>query len=304
MLSCLSPCFSRENREDIDVFHDALENAFELDAQDSQFAGFESDLGGQRPLVVEYITEANNNSGWSLAHASEPLEVSYRHERGSGIHSIKLRFDLDFPIDRVFAMGWEFELLDTWNPYAIDPTIVDRESDEEMAVYCAIWLPWPFSPRELCVQIKTADRLHDHGCYFVRIHDAEHENEVPKKSAGKGKRRRERASIVKGSCALVYPAFSRKEGGELRPKTKVLICCHCNPLVLAPPNWLVNFILRLMAPTIFRHLVKALRNAYGALDDSPRESPYAERVHTKKMYAKMRDRVEEVFVIQSSSSTL
>jgi len=293
MLSCLPRFSPRDwdddgNDDDDDslarrdtIWHDALESpSFD-----------EEELAC--PLEKGFA-EARPDKGWLLAHASEPLEVSYRHERGSGVHSLKVEAELDFPIDRVFAMGWEFELFDAWNPFAIDPTIVRRrESDDgdgdamEMTVCCACWLPWPFSPRGLCVRIKTTDRLEDRGCYFQQIHDVEYENEA---AATDGRVKRERASVVKGSFVSFSPIRSATQDGS--GSTKVLICGHFDPYMMAPPQWLVTFVLRLMTPVVFQHLVKALKKAYSPSAESP--STHAKRVRTKSLYADMRDRVQEV----------
>ena len=78
---------------------------------------------GREDFDLRLLESRGESAGYTVAHASRP-RVSYRHVKGTKVHSVKLEMDLDFSVDRVWAMGWEFELLDTWNPYSIEPTIV------------------------------------------------------------------------------------------------------------------------------------------------------------------------------------
>ena len=300
--------------EEEDVFFDCLENAFEVETalwedkrNNNSVAGFldecedDEDGGDQQEesarrkklLAVTSLLEetVTRNEGYCRVHESHP-KISYRHVRGTATHSVKYEAEHDFSADKVFAMGWEFNFLDTWNPFAIEPTILQAEGDRTMTLYCAVWLPWPFHPRELYVFIEVSDVLDEHKCYVVTIRDIEYENKLPEslhRVDSNKRRKRERCSILNGSCAVVYPLGSDlKEAGKgKKGRTRVLISCHADPLILAPPNWLVNFILKLMAPTIYRSLEKALRRVYSA--DSP--APYAEIVKEKEMYSKMRHRI-------------
>ena len=83
----------------------------------------------------------------------------------------------------------------------------------------------------------------------------------------------------------------------LLDKSRLLISAHCDPLVFCPPNWLVNFVLKLMAPTIYRSLVKALNKAY-LVDPT---SPYKDRVKQKQIYSGMRTRIAESKAIECPS---
>ncbi|QDZ24751.1 PH domain-containing protein [Chloropicon primus] len=240
--------------------------------------------------------ETEDPHGYTVAHQARP-KVSYRHLRGSKVHSVKLEMDLDFPLERVWAMGWEFDLLDTWNPYAIEPKVLTTENDQELTLNTAVWLPWPFHPRELYVHVKWYDLLEEQGCFFVTLHDIEYENKLKesyildREDNGRGepkkKRKRERAALLKGSCAWVWP--ERDPENSCSRKTRVLFSMHADPLVFSPPNWLVNFVLKLMAPTIYKTLVKALHEIYG----KGSSSEYPRRVGAKKLYTVLRERVEK-----------
>jgi hypothetical protein len=252
--------------------------------------------GGQEADIDQDEVE-----GYTLVCKSNP-RIWYRHVKGTPVHSIKYEAEYDFSADKVYAMGWEFNYLDTWNPFAIEPAILQTDGDHAMVLYCAIWLPWPFHPREVFVQIRSSDHLDDHGCYLVTIHDVEYENKLaeslrpvdPSKGGKvKGrKRERDRCSILEGSCASVWPLKGKRDEEDPKcsssssSRTRVVISCHTDPLVLAPPVWLVNFVLRLMAPTIHKSLLKALQKAYS--DKS--SAPFSEIVRQRTLYSKMRRR--------------
>ena len=265
--------------------------------------------------------DENRFEGYTLVSKSNP-KIWYRHVKGTPIHSIKYEAEYDFSADKVYAMGWEFNYIDTWNPFAIEPAILQKDGDHAMVLYCAIWLPWPFHPREVFVQIRSSDHLDEHGCYLVTIHDVEYENKlaeslrpavVEESSAGEGKgkrvgakakggkkRDRERCSILEGSCAAVWPmrADWKDPNGSTATKkssnnnhssssrTRVVISCHTDPLVFSPPVWLVNFVLKLMAPTIHKSLLKALQKAYSEKS----KTPFREIVRQRALYSKMRRR--------------
>ena len=279
--------------EDGEAWFDALENAFEVDHSNQAGSGtWDECRRGSAAEAGIYLSRVDTDSAtYTVAHTSHP-KVSYRHVKGTTVHSVLLDMELDYPVDRVWAMGWEFEYLDTWNPFAIEPTVLDNDGDRTLVLYFAVWLPWPFHPRENYIHVKWSDALDEHGCFFVTLHDIEFENKLAESYGGgskerpsKKKKKRERASILKGSSAWVWPV---REGGG--GKSRVLFSVHADPLVFSPPNWLVNFVLKLMAPTIYKALQKALHKVY--VEDP--HSPYARRVQEKELYHTMRERLCQV----------
>mmetsp|Transcript_7473 Transcript_7473/g.19191 ORF Transcript_7473/g.19191 Transcript_7473/m.19191 type:complete len:414 (-) Transcript_7473:47-1288(-) len=211
---------------------------------------------------------------------SEGPRLMYRHLKGTTVHSLKWEAEYKFSTDQLLAFGREFNYFDTWNPYAIDPMFIKERGDFCMTVYCAVWFPWPFSPRELVVTAEVADMLDEHGCWFVSLYDAKIDETVADflKEVRQGKPKRERVAILEGSCAMLYPT---EEGN-----TKVFMGVHGDPLVFVPPNWLINFVLKLMAPTVHRSLLDALQKVYVKETDGP----YPKMLRSREIYAKMRSR--------------
>jgi len=212
---------------------------------------------------------------YTIAYQKDP-KIMYRHHRGTRVHSLKVQACYDFRSDEVLAMGREFDYMATWNPFARDPRVVREEGDLSFTIYTGIWLPWPFTEREIVTRCEIADMVDEHGCYVFKLEDVEKEE-----SFNQSQKKRERISMLPGSGALLYPD---------EDKTRILIVHHVvDPLIIAPPNWLINFVLSMMAPAVHRALQNALFKAY-MLTDKSSKSPYAQKLTERDLYKKMQSR--------------
>jgi len=221
----------------------------------------------------------------------EPLRILYKHEHGGTAHSIKIKISLDHSVSHVISIAYEWDLLKDWNKYAIDPIKFELQNPLECAVYGAQWMMPPFKDFQSLLHTSGYDLSEEHGCLFIAIQNFDprnfvagdgHENiKLPDKA-----RRRKTIDFHQGSNICLRPVFG--ENGS--SKTEAYLTVHLDPHIPFVPESLVNFVLHMLAPYLFRQINNILIRIF----DDP-TLKYADRIESQPdVYGVIDAAVEEI----------
>lgn len=64
---------------------------------------------------------------------------------------------LNCPLELLLSLAAEYDLMSSWNKYALDPTVLAEPTFWEKYVYSGVWLPFPFPHMDLTVRGKGWD---------------------------------------------------------------------------------------------------------------------------------------------------
>eukprot|EP00890_Picochlorum_soloecismus_P003075 jgi/Picsp_1/3769/NSC_06604-R1_protein len=195
--------------------------------------------------------------GYKLVR-KEPLRILYKHEKGGTAHSIKIKISLDHTVSHIISIAYEWDLLKDWNKYAMDPMKFDLDRPLECVVYGAQWMMPPFKDFQSLLHTSGYDLSEEHGCLFIAIKNFDPSNFVP----GEGQEniklpdkanRRKTVDFHRGSNICLRPVF-----GKNKPRTEASLTVHLDPHIHLVPESLVNFVLHIFAPYLFRQINNTL----------------------------------------------
>jgi len=100
--------------------------------------------------VLQLIEELEDDQGWSLVsqHEDGNVQVFYRNENSTPVHSIKMQGIIDSPALNLMAVMNEHTLYDTWIPLLREVQLVKHISRYRKVIYLSAYLPWPISSRD------------------------------------------------------------------------------------------------------------------------------------------------------------
>jgi len=198
-------------------------------------------------------------TGFHVARDRDGLLVHYRHEPGTQVHSIRFESEFDFPAEQLLALAREFDTVKSWNKFMSESTILSEISPAEVWVYAAVWLPFPFSQRDLVMHCTGVDLLEEEGCFVVLCDSPEDTDPVAAEAIPRGAASRERVRNLPGSCIKLVPLPPTKDG-QLRCRAVMMV--HNDPDMPNVPSFLVNFALNVLSPFVYHKTISVLKDAF------------------------------------------
>ncbi|PRW59375.1 START-like domain [Chlorella sorokiniana] len=206
----------------------------------------------------ETLAALEDHSGW-MTSRSDALQVHYRHQRGTTVHSLKFAAVFDHPLEHLLALAHEFDLIVTWNKFSLASDMLAEPSIFESYVYGAQWMMKPFKHMQALLRCCGFDLAEEHQCLLVDIRDCGLE-ELPAghKPVPKEWGKRKLINILPGSCIKMRPLPPSPDG---TPRTEAALMVHLDPHIPFIPAFLLNFVLGVLAPYVFnqmRHVLDTL----------------------------------------------
>jgi len=208
-------------------------------------------------------------------HESAPLKVAYAFEPATNTHVLMSQAYVSAALEELVCLLREFDLVETWNKYAERSVLVEVLGLMHVVCRCELNLPWPVADREVLFSAQASDVLEDTGKYLISIRSERDE----------ATRRSERLQIqLLDGCALAMQPTVSSNGTEVtRCEMELRVR---DPRLRWAPAFLVNLVLKVIAPWIFR---RVHRQVLPELRD-PR-SAYAHRLSSRdELYAHLRRR--------------
>lgn len=256
-----------------DALDSALEDALEyqrnakilkardclLDAADEEFwTKFGDDrvsrILEKASLVTHALDDMDVEEGYLLSR-EEPIRLLYKHEKGGTSHSIKIKAVLEHPIKHVVSIPYEWDLLPTWNKYALDAVAYGSQNSHETVVYGASWMIPPFRDFHAVLRASGFDVSEEHGCLVITVQDCEHlmhDLDLPLKAKD-----RKIVNFLDGCYIVLKPLFH-----EDAVHTDAVLSVHLDPHIPGIPASVINFVLHIFAPYLFKQVDKTLKSLF------------------------------------------
>ncbi|KAI7841817.1 hypothetical protein COHA_004346 [Chlorella ohadii] len=208
--------------------------------------------------ATETLAALEDHSGW-MTSRSDALQVHYRHQRGTTVHSLKFAAVFEHPLEHLLALAHEFDLIVTWNKFSLASEMLAEPSIFESYVYGAQWMMKPFKHMQALLRCRGFDLAEEHQCLLVELQDCALEDLPPgHKPVPKEWGKRKLINILPGSCIKMSPLPPSPDG---TPRTEAALMVHLDPHIPFIPAFLLNFVLGVLAPYIFnqmRHVLDTL----------------------------------------------
>jgi len=205
----------------------------------------------QASLVDHALVDMHKDDEYMVSR-EHPLKILYKHEEGGTAHSIKIKCLLEHPISHVVSIPYEWDLLPTWNKYAMDAIKFDGGDTYEALVYGASWMIPPFKDFQAFLKASGVDVSQEAGCLVIIVEDSQDEisrdYELPRKVS-----ERRVVNFDEGSYIILRPVFE-----DRHVHTDAVLCVHMDPHIKGVPAALVNFALHVFAPYLFKQMDKTL----------------------------------------------
>ncbi|EIE25652.1 hypothetical protein COCSUDRAFT_60664 [Coccomyxa subellipsoidea C-169] len=214
--------------------------------------------------IHEMLDELYNNKGWTVSHESE-VKVTYRHIKGEPYHSVRLEAVLEAPIEHVLALAAEYDLTKMWNSFMKASDILYAELPFLTCIYGSLWTP--VVTFDACVKAEGYDLGEEDRSLLISLTNMTEEEIARIGVLPDGHERRRRAIIGTGSCFRVeaLPPTAGTPTTLLfngRPRTRGMVMGHLNPRLPYVPAFLVNFVLKVASPVIFKMMKKAVAELF------------------------------------------
>ncbi|KAL6764870.1 hypothetical protein V8C86DRAFT_2465022 [Haematococcus lacustris] len=156
------------------------------------------------------------------------------------------------------CLSREFDLSKTWNKYAVDSLFLKEWSMAEMLCLAVMWFPWPLSNVNMLFSVVGIDLLEEHGCFLTSLHtpSALQDNvTIPAHLASNPS-----VDVRQGSFVAMEPLQPAQPGGS--PRTRVTMVLHVDPHLTFVPQFIITFVLKVMAPFMHSVVVKLLTRIF------------------------------------------
>lgn len=240
------------------------------------------------------------------------LKIRYSHDNHSTAHKLKLSATFNHPIAHVLALAHEWDFLPLWNKFNVEAIKIAEPTLYESYLYGAQWSPPPFKNMQALVKARGYDLSEEQRCLFIVVYDTEVDNipvehiigEVPSK---KTFMKRKRVNILPPSCIKLKPvpnSSSCSSGAAVDPNTsspsslppsslssqttEAVMLIHVDPHIKYIPSMLVNFVLGILAPYIYRQMVNTLDSQFSEPD-----KPFPTRIREQpELYQELERRIK------------
>lgn len=120
-------------------------------------------IATEKKEVRALMRELRNEDGWTLVgeHEGGNVQVFYRGEKSTPVHSIKMQGVVDSPALNLMAIMNEHALYDSWIPLLKEVRLVKQISRYRKVMYLSAHLPWPISSRDVLLYGYGVDNLEE-----------------------------------------------------------------------------------------------------------------------------------------------
>ncbi|KAL4425457.1 hypothetical protein ABPG75_009473 [Micractinium tetrahymenae] len=210
-------------------------------------------------FVGEALQSLEDHLGWMVSR-NDALKVFYRHQRGTTVHSLKFSAVLDHPLEHLLALVHEFDLIVTWNKFSLASLMLAEPSIFESYVYGAQWMMRPFKPMQGLLHARGFDLADEHKCLLVSLEDCTPEQLPPgHRPLPPEYHKRKTVNFLPGSCLRLRPLPAAPDG---TPRTEGSLLLHLDPHIPFIPAFLLNFVLGVLAPYVYKQVVHVLDNSF------------------------------------------
>ena len=208
----------------------------------------------QANQVERAIQDLHIDEGYTVSR-EKPIKILYRHEEGGTSHSIKIRVILEHEVKKVVSIPYEWDLLPYWNKYAMDAIKFDGNRSHEAIVYGASWMIPPFKDFQAIMKASGYDVSEEYGSLVITIDDCE--SLAPTLALPEKSSERRIVNFLDGSYIVLRPLI--QNGHEC---TDAVLCVHLDPHIRGVPSSMVNFVLHIFAPYLFKQMKRALEDLF------------------------------------------
>jgi len=182
-------------------------------------------------------------------------------------------------------------LVGSWNQFVTDSTVLQELSPAEVWVYGGVWMPFPFSSRDVLMHCSGMDLLEEAGCYLVTCHSDDVEREPAAKAAiPHAAKSRARVDNLRGTCIKIVPLPPALPGSTLRSHVTMLV--HNHPRIPYVPQLLVDFGLHVLSPYVYKQVRRLLHDNFA---QPAGQAPYQRRLQQRpRLYQRLRHRTEQM----------
>ena len=217
------------------------------------------DVFEEARLVESCYQELHNVEGYHLSR-EKPMQLYYKHEQGGTTHHLKITATFDHSVSHIVSVAYEWDLLKSWNKFALDPIKFETETPFECIVYGAQWMIPPFKDMQSTLHARGYDLSDEYGCLMILIQDYEQSEEGKPLSLPAKSSKRHTVNFHQGSNIVLRPVFTNNGGKS--PKTEAHLTIHVDPHIHGIPASLVNFVLHILAPYLFRQIDSTLKKLF------------------------------------------
>ncbi|KAJ9524257.1 hypothetical protein QJQ45_008456 [Haematococcus lacustris] len=203
------------------------------------------------------VERMHDDAGWTLVTPG-PMRLMYQHHPGCTVHSFRARCELQAPLEHPLCLSREFDLSKTWNKYAVDSLFLKEWSMAEMLCLAVMWFPWPLSNVNMLFSVVGIDLLEEHGCFLTSLHTPSvlpDNVTIPAHLASNPS-----VDVRQGSFVAMEPLQPAQPGGS--PRTRVTMVLHVDPHLTFVPQFIITFVLKVMAPFMHSVVVKLLARIF------------------------------------------
>jgi hypothetical protein len=105
------------------------------------------------PCIYSFSAEAQS---WDFAKEKDEIKIYTRKEAGKSLKSYKGTADIKAPAEKIFAMLENVNNTDWWDKNLKEIRILLYEKNKRAQYYLIYDLPWPFTDRDLCVDVTVS----------------------------------------------------------------------------------------------------------------------------------------------------
>lgn len=234
--------------------------------------------------------------------SDDKLKVFYKHSRGSKTHSFCFKAIIEGRPEHLMALCREADLTPTWNRYLRAACTLCSTGVSRSVQYYNQWVPWPFAHRDVVLHTHGVDALDELGVLVVMLrargggqpatqqlsqrsgrwagaHGGGDEPGcvLPEDTAPVPKESKDCVSVDvhEGSCMVFepLPQAESADGATALPRTECTIEVHIDPYFPSVPKFIIDFVLRILAPYLYKQVVRVVR-----IFDEPEGEAYRQRV--------------------------
>ncbi|GAX74815.1 hypothetical protein CEUSTIGMA_g2262.t1 [Chlamydomonas eustigma] len=229
------------------------------------------------------VESEKKDEGWNKVSDGD-FRLFYRHTQGSMMHCFRARCTIEAPAEHILCIAREFDLCREWNKYCLVCNFLKEYSLTDILAFATVWMPWPLSNMDLVAEATGVDLLREHDSLMIDIGTPD---EIPEgvqlpKSWGQNMK----VKFERGSFICLQPLLV--EQGQ-PPLTRVCVSFHVDSGIKNVPEFLISFVLRILAPFMYRQVIALLHHTF-----SNPGSKLAQRLQIRsELYSMVRNRISD-----------